>query len=188
MPALGCVKNMNKLFHIILCIISGAVISSCIEINGSGYLRLTEEEKSHVKVCTSPLDSVSNDGNLYTVKVEQVKEYVKSKPKVLVYSYLPFCPASQNPAEMKEYCDKNGLDFIVISSVYDGILPIPRTFTFPVFVIDLTPYDTDNYQKYGDEFYSALTNDDSENRQISSCHLFQNGRYVKSFSLGNVHE
>lgn len=179
-------QKMNKLHNIIMYILSLTVISSCIEINGSGYLRLTAEEKSHIKVCTSPLDCVSNDGNLYTVTVEQVKEYVKNKPKVLVYSYLPFCPASQNPAEVKEYCDKNGFDFLVISSVYDGLLPVPRTFTFPVFVIDLTPYETDNFQKYGDEFYSALTNDDSENRQISSCHLFQNGIYVKSFSLGNV--
>lgn len=176
---------MNKLHYIIMYILSLTVVSSCIEINGSGYSRLTTEEKSHIKVCTEPLDSISNDGNLYTVKVEQVKEYVQSKPKVLVYEYLPFCSASRNPAEVKEYCGKNGFDLVVISSVYDGLLPIPRAFTFPIFVIDLTPYDTDNYQKYGEEFYSALTDDDSENRQISPCHLFLNGKYVKSFSLGD---
>lgn len=74
------------------------------------------------------------------------------------------------------------MDLLVVSSVYDGILPISQNIEFPIFVIDFNPYHTDNYQKYSEEFYKCLTNDDSEDRKYSSYHLFEEGKYIKSLS------
>lgn len=175
---------MNKLLHTLVFILSGTVMFSCIELNGSGYSSLTEQERLHVKECAVSLDSITNDGNLYAVKVDQVKDYLQDRHGVLVYEYLPFCSgeSGRNPAEIQQYCVKNQLDLVVISSVYDRVLSISRSLTFPVFVIDKASYGTDNYRKYCEKFYSALTNDNSKMRKTSSYHFFIDGKYVKSRS------
>lgn len=175
---------MNKVLHSILFLITGVFLTSCIEFNGSGYSDLTESEKQHVKKCTSTLDSLQNDGNLYQVTAEQVKAYIKKEPKVLVYEYLPFCSGESGrpPMEVKQYCDKKGLKCLVIASVYDGILPIPPTNTFAMLVIDHEVYGTDNYLEYSNQFYRKLTGSDDESRKTSTYHLFYNGKYVRSIA------
>lgn len=157
-------------------------MASCIEINGSGYSSLTESEKQHVKKCTSAPDALQNDGNLYQVTVEQVKEYIEKEQNVLVYEYLPFCSgeSGRSPMEVKGYCDEKELKCLVITSVYDGIFPIPTSNTFPMLAIDHQVYGTDNYQKYSNLFYQQLTGSDEESRKVSSFHLFRNGKYVRS--------
>ena len=173
---------MNKVLHSILFLVTGALLTSCIEINGSGYSDLSESEKKQVKKCTSDLESLQNDGNLYQITAEQAKEYIKKEQNVLVYEYLPFCSgeSGRSPMEVKAYCDEKELKCLIISSVYDGIFPIPTNNTFPMLVIDNQVYGTDNYQEYGDKFYLQLTGSDDESRMESTYHLFRNGEYVRS--------
>ena len=115
---------MNKVLHSILFLVMGVLLTSCIEINGSGYSDLSESEKQQVKKCTSDLGALQNDGNLYQITAEQAKEYIKNEQNVLVYEYLPFCSgdSGRSPMEVKRYCDEKDLKCLIISSVYDGIL------------------------------------------------------------------
>ena len=172
---------MNKIIHSFLFLFVGVLITSCIEINGSGYSDLTESEKQHVKKCTSDLGALQNDGNLYQVTAEQVKKYIQKEHAVLVYEYLPFCSgeSGRSPKEVKASCDENELKCLVVSSVYDGIFPIPKTNTFPMLVIDHQMFGTDNYQEYSDKFYQQLMGGDNQSRE-GIYHLFSNGKYVRS--------
>lgn len=176
-------KIFPKIIRSALPLTAAALLSACIEINSSGYSDLSETEKQHVRACTVPLDSVTNDGNLYKVTVGQVRDYIRRNKEVIVYEWLPFCSGSNGrpPMEVKRACDRRHIPLVVISSVYDGVFPIPATNAFPLFVIDNAAYNTDNYQTYGEAFYKALTGSDSEERQVNSFHYFHDGRYVRSF-------
>ncbi len=175
--------KLNRTFNLVLFLTAEAILTSCIEVNGSGYSDLSESEKQKVKECEAPLDSVKNDGNLYKVTVRQVRECIKGYKEAIVYEYLPFCSGDNcRPlAEIKQICDKRNIHLVVISSVYDGIFPISSSNTFPLFVIDNNVYHTDNYQTYGEQFYKNLTGSDSEDRKVSSFHYFRNGKYVCSY-------
>lgn len=168
----------------ILLLLTGTFFASCIEVNTSGYSDLTESERLHVMPCKKNLAALENDGFLYQVTVKQVQTFIQGIPRILIYEYLPFCPGENGraPMEVKRFCDSNGLNFLVISTVYDGIFPMPSTNTFPLFVIDHRKYKTDNYQDYGEAFYSQLTGCNDELRQRASYHLFCYGKYVRSFT------
>lgn len=176
--------KLSSIIHSVLFLTAGVILTSCIEVNGSGYSDLSESEKQHVKTCEAPLDTIKNDGNLYQVTAKQVKDCINGYKEVIVYEYLPFCSGDNgvSPAKIKKSCDKQNIHLIVISSVYDGIFPIPSDNTFPLFVIDNNVYHTDNYQTYGEQFYKSLTGSDSENRKINSFHYFCNGKYIDSYS------
>lgn len=177
-----CHLYMNKVAFITF-IIFGIVLYSCVEFNGSGYSKLSNEEKEHVKSCDLPLDSIVNDGNLYMVDTKKVLECLQSKRRVILYEYLPFCSGNSgiHPQIVKNVCNKKHIDLIVISSTYDGILPILDNVNFPIYVIDKKQYKTDNYQVYSEQFYSTLTNCDSANRKSCSYHLFEKGEYINSY-------
>ena len=83
------------------------MLVSCIEINSSGYSDLSESERRHVRACSSPIDSLRNDGNIYKVNVGQVSGCIARHDKVLVYEYLPFCSGEngRSPLEVKRLCD-----------------------------------------------------------------------------------
>ena len=82
--------ELNKIIRSVLFLTAGVVLTSCIEVNGSGYSDLSESEKLHVKKCESSMDSIKNDGNLYKVTVRQVKDCINGYKEAIVYEYLPF--------------------------------------------------------------------------------------------------
>lgn len=102
---------------------------------------------------------------------------------MLVYEYLPFCSSEsgRSPEEVRTKCGELHLECVVISSVYDGVLPMSK-YKFPVFVIDKAPYNTDNYQDYSNEFYKALTHGDDEDLATGSFHYFSKGKYVYRYA------
>lgn len=59
--------ELNKIICSVLFLTAGVVLTSCIEVNGSGYSDLSESEKLHVKKCEASMDSIKNDGNLYNL-------------------------------------------------------------------------------------------------------------------------
>lgn len=174
----------HRLLRACLGLTATLAFAACIDINGTGYKDLSAEEKAHVKECTLPIDSLTNDGNLYQVKVALVEDYLKKHPQTLVYSYLPFCNSDStcSPSFIKSTCDSLHLNLLVITSVYDDIFPIPEFYSFPLLVIDPQPYDTDNYQKLTEKFYEQLTHVDDDERVGESYLLFQHDRFVKGFS------
>ncbi len=41
--------ELNRIIHSVQLLTAGAILTSCIEVNGSGYSNLSESEKLHVK-------------------------------------------------------------------------------------------------------------------------------------------
>ena len=165
------------------------LLVSCITFNDSGYDRLSDEEKKHVKVCDVPMSQIQYDGNIYQVNVGQVKNYMQDIPHLIVYEYLPFCsaPSCVPPMHVLMFCKKKGLRLCLISSVYDGLFQLQQR-TIPLFVIDHTLYGTDNYQHYSRQFYDTLTGVSEEEREYHSYHYFKYGRYICSYgSLESIH-
>lgn len=175
--------ELNKYIRLTVFFVFGIVMTSCVEVNGSGYDSLTEQEKEHVKPCRTDIENITPDGNLYKIKVEQVSNFIRKKQNVLVYEYLPFCNGESGrcPIEVKQVCKKLHLECIVISSVYDGIFPLSK-YNFPIFVIDNEPFKTNNYQVYSNEFYKTLTNCNDKSRRSASFHYFKYGQYVRSYT------
>ena len=80
--------ELNKIICSVLFLTAGVVLTSCIEVNGSGYSDLSESEKLHVKKCEASMDSIKNDGNLYKVTVKQVKDCINGYKEAIVYQYI----------------------------------------------------------------------------------------------------
>ena len=163
---------------------------SLIGINESGYESLSPDEKARVKVCDRPMSEIVYDNQVYQVTVEQVRAYMKDIPDLIVYEYLPFCgaPSCVPPIHAHKFCKKKGLSVCVISSTYDGLFQLQQK-TLPLFVINHTVYGTDNYQKYSEQFYNALTGTTPEEREFHAYHYFKNGYYVCSYgSLESIHK
>lgn len=161
----------------------GVVMTSCIEVNGSGYNSLTEQEKLHVKSCKMAIENIRSDGNLYKIRIEQIRHFINKRQNVLVYEYLPFCSgeSGRSPEEVQQICKKLHWECIVISSVYDGIFPLKK-YNFPIFVIDNEPFHTNNYQVYSNEFYRTLTKSNDKSRRLGVFHYFRNGQYIRSYT------
>ena len=160
-----------------------------IQFNGSGYDTLSDENKAHVKVCDVPMSQIRYDGNVYQVKVEQVREYMKDIPHLIVYEYLPFCnaPSCVPPTHVLKFCKRKGVSLCVISDVYDGLFDLQQK-VLPIFVINHNVYGTDKYQDYSRQFYDELTGISAEEREFHSYHYFKHGHYVCSYgSLESIH-
>ena len=101
---------MNKVLHSIFFLLTGVLLTSCIEINDSGYSDLKESEKQHVKKSTSNLGTLQNDGNLYQITAEQVKEYIQKGnfpiPETNTFPMLVINNQVLGTDNYKEYSDK----------------------------------------------------------------------------------
>ena len=159
------------------------VFVSCVEFNDSGYARLNEEEKRMVKNLDCPIEQIEDYQKLYKIRVEQILDFVKKEPYVMVYDYLPFCksPNVKTIDEIHEFAKQKGAACVVVSSVYDGILPISPDSKTPIFVIDSAPYKTENYQKYSERFYTELTHGNPQKLIEKNIHYFRNGKYMGSY-------
>lgn len=159
------------------------VLSSC-QISGltSGYNHLSKQEKEKVITYNGKIDDISNYSNVYTVTVEQVKEYLLTHKKVLIYNYTPLCTSSfcVSPISVLELCKRKGIDVLVISNLYDGIFMCTSQ-VFPMLMINTQEYKTKWRSKYAQSFYFSLTGHTYKELNYTSYYYFQDGAYVRSF-------
>ena len=159
------------------------VLTSC-QILGltSGYTHLSKREQEKVIHYKGNIDSISDYANVYAVTVEQVKEYVLTHKKVIVYDYTPFCksPFCTSPTALTKRYKAKGIDVLVISNIYDDIFKSVNK-EFPMLMIDTKEYKTKWRGKYIDSFYFALTGLTLKEVNYALYHYFRNGTYVKSF-------
>lgn len=160
-----------------------SVLSSC-QISGltSGYTHLSKKEQERITNYEGKIDNISNYSNVYTVTVEQVKEYLSTHEKVIVYNYTPFCKSSFciSPSSLIELCKTKGIDVLVISNLYDDIF-MSISKEFPMLMINTKEYKTKWRGKYTESFYFSLIGHTHKEIDYASYHYFQNGTYVKSF-------
>lgn len=159
------------------------VLSSC-QISGLtyGYTHLSKKEQGKVIDYKGKIDSISDYSNVYTITVEQVKEYILTHRKVIVYNYTPFCKSSFciSPVSLIELCKTKGIDVLVISNLYDDIFMCTNK-EFPILMINTKEYKTKWRGKYTDLFYFSLIGHTHKEINYASYHYFLNGIYVKSF-------
>ena len=134
-------------------------LTSC-QIGGltSGYSHLSATQKERVVTLEDDIDAIHDFSKVYKVSLNQVKQYIETHDKVLLYNYTPFCHSTYcvSPAALVSQCKDKGINVLVISNIYDDIFKQKHT-TFPMLMIDTKQFPTKWRAKYHDLFYSPLT-------------------------------
>lgn len=172
--------KISTLSYFLICI----VLSSC-QISGltSGYTHLSKTEQKKVIDYTGKIDNISDYSKVYTVTVKQVREYLLTHKKVIVYNYTPFCSSSFciSPTSLIELCKSKGINVLIISNLYDDVFKCISK-DFPMLIINTKEYKTKWRWKYTESFYFSLTGYTLKELNYASYHYFLNGTYVKSFN------
>lgn len=173
------------IFLMLAAAITAASIHSCgmISINDSGYKRLSENEKARVKKCTTAIDSLTADGNIYQITVAQMREYLSHRNNVIIYQYATYCHSTFciNPIAAQQICREHGYEFCLLIDTYDYLERIPAM-DVPILAIDQTPYNTDKTPKYCDGFFDALTGVTDKVRGYGRFFHFQQGRFINEYN------
>ena len=162
-------------------------LTSC-QIGGltSGYSHLSATQKERVVTLEDDIDAIHDFSKVYTVSINQVKQYIESHDRVLLYDYTPFCRSTYcvSPSALVSQCKDNGINVLVISNIYDDIFKQQHT-TFPMLMIDTKRFPTKWRAKYHDLFYLPLTGHTDKELNYASFHYFEKGKYIKSFKSPN---
>ena len=162
-------------------------LTSC-QISGltSGYNHLTRAEKEKVIKLEGDIDAILDFSKVYTISIKQVKQYIATHEKVLLYDYTPYCHSANcvSPTALVSQCKDKGIDVLVISNIYDDIFKQRHT-AFPMLMIDTKSFSTKWRWKYTDLFYVPLIGHTAKELNYAGFHYFENGTYVKSFKNPN---
>ena len=162
-------------------------LSSC-QIAGltSGYSHLSDAQKERVITLEENIDEIHDFSKVYKVSLNQVKQYIETHDKVLLYNYTPFCHSTYcvSPAALVSQCKDKGINVLVISNIYDDIFKQKHT-TFPMLMIDTKQFPTKWRAKYLDLFYSPLTGHTDKELNYANYHYFEKGKYIKSYKNSN---
>ena len=162
-------------------------LTSC-QISGltSGYSHLSDAQKKRVITLEENIDDIHDLSKVYKVSLNQVKQYIETHDKVLLYNYTPFCHSTYcvSPAALVSQCKDKGINVLVISNIYDDIFKQKHT-TFPMLMIDTKQFPTKWRAKYLDLFYSPLTGHTDKELNYAIFHYFEKGKYIKSYKNSN---
>jgi hypothetical protein len=168
--------------NIILIFLISLVLNSC-QISGltSGYSHLSRQQKTKVIDYKGNIEDITDNTKIYTITVKQVKDYILSHEKVLVYDYTPYCKSQYccSPNLLVSLCERQGIKVLVIANVYDDIFKRINN-GFPLLMINTKPYSKWRW-KYTDRFYYDLIGYIGKDIDYASFHYFINGTYIKSF-------
>lgn len=159
------------------------LLSAC-SISGifTDYNQLTQEEKEKVVKCTEDISKINDFNKLYVVNVAQIKQFITEKQNVVVYSYVPFCTSKNciSPKTLIDDMKAKGYSTLIVSDTYaDAFISVGSN--FPLLMIDNTVYKTKLRGKYTELFHKDLLGVPLKSINYASYHLFQNGKYVKSY-------
>jgi len=169
---------------IIIAFVSIVIFTSCgmVVIDGSGYESLSHEEKAKVKVCTTAIDSLKADGNVYEITGRQLKDYLHKFSKSIVYEWAPYCSNEScvSPAYAERICQERGYKFCLVAVTYDH-LENAKGIKCPLLVISRIAYGTDNMKAYCNKFFMELTG--KPHKELKArFHIFDNGKYTHSLN------
>ena len=173
--------------HLYLSVLILFGLTSC-QIAGltSGYSHLSDVQKKRVITLEENIDDIHDFSKVYTVSVNQVKQYIESHEKVLLYDYTPFCHSTYcvSPVALVSQCKDKGINVLVISNIYDDIFKQKHT-TFPMLMIDTKLFPTKWRAKYVKQFYFPLTGHTDKELNYASYHYYEKEKYLKSFKNPN---
>lgn len=128
------------------------------------------------------IDDIHDFSRVYKVSPSQVKQYIETHDKVLLYSYTPFCHSTyrMSPAVLVSQCKNGGINVFVASNIYDNIFKQKHT-TFPTLVIDTKQFPTKWKTKYVEQLYFLSTGHIDKEPNYASFHHLEKGKYIKSY-------
>jgi hypothetical protein len=163
----------------ILIIMGILSLTSCVvTFPGTRYKHLTEDQKKRVVVCNAPIDSLTNDGNVYLVTIEQMQKFLKSKDRVLIYEYASFCQSDYclNPAAIENECTKAGVQCCIVSVSYEDVFNISVRNT-PILAIEPTTLGKKIGKDCSKVFFDKLTGTTWKTRGYGRYYYYIKGEF-----------
>ncbi len=164
-------------------IFASSTLVSC-QISGltPGFSHLPKRAQERVIHYKGAIDDIRDFSNIYTVGIEQIKDYLTKHEKVIIYNFTPFCKADfcVSPLALSDICKKQNADLLVISNIYDDIFNAVNK-SFPILMIDTDALQTRWRGKYVEAFYYPLIGRSQKEINYAGYHYFHNGKYIRSF-------
>ena len=171
-------KKLILLFTVALMMQSCSVT---VEIPARNDNSLTSEQRSDI--CwtsdTTSLIGLTNDGRIYAVNPNQMKDLLVAKEKALVYRWSPYEMENVIPIYfVQSYCNENNIELYVITNEYKSAFTEINNVKNPMSSMNIGDYITDISYKSENKFYKQLLG----NKYKKKCHLyyFENGKYVRT--------
>ena len=171
-------KKLILLFTVAL------MMQSCnitVEVSAYTDYDLTLEQKNNI--CwtsdTTSLIGLTNDGRIYAVNPNQMKDLLVAKEKALVYRWSPYEMENVIPIYfVQSYCNENNIELYVITNEYKSAFTEINNVKNPMFSMNIDDYITDISYKSEYKFYKQLLG----NKYKKKYHLyyFENGKCVRT--------
>lgn len=144
---------------------------------------------------------LTNDGRIYAVNPNQIKDLLNIKEKAIVYRWLPYNMKNYVPIILSEsyydrkerkneddcppipldilqsYCDKNNIELYVITNEYATAFTEINSINNPMFSMSIGSYIKDISEKFEDQFYKELIGNKYDKDKF--IYYFENGEFVR---------
>ena len=171
-------KKLILLFTVAL------MMQSCnitVEVSAYTDYDLTLEQKNNI--CwtsdTTSLIGLTNDGRIYAVNPDQMRDLLVTKEKALVYRWSPYEMGNVIPIYfVQSYCNENNIELYVITNEYKSAFTEINNVKNPMFSMNIDDYITDISYTSENKFYKQLLG----NKYKKKYHLyyFENGKCVRT--------
>ena len=171
-------KKLILLFTVAL------MMQSCnitVEVSAYTDYDLTLEQKNNI--CwtsdTTSLIGLTNDGRIYAVNPNQMKDLLVAKEKALVYRWSPYEMGNVIPIYfVQSYCNENNIELYVITDEYKSAFTEINNVKNPMFSMNNGDYITDISYKSENKFYKQLLS--NKYKKNNYFYYFENGEFVRT--------
>lgn len=177
--------------HIFSLLLASIYLSSCIRMGDNGYQQLSDSQKSKIVTCTSPIDSLCYDGNIYLVSIEQMREHVNRHKTLVIYEFGAYCHGDNciSPQMAESICREKGYDFCLLLDGYDYLLQFPAT-KVPVLAPNPSSYGLKPTKSCIERMLRELSGNKLGKDDYGRFYVFEGGQYVSNLNslktLGNA--
>lgn len=183
---------MKKLLTIITLALA---MQSCICIKithpsyvEAGFMRdLTSEQKNNVYWTSDStlLSDLTNDGRIYAINPNQMKELLATQEKAIIYRWLTICK-SENCTSLgltQSYCDEKGIELYVITDSYTEAFTQIVSIKNPMFSMNIGYFQTQTKTgEIREEFYKILLGDKYDKKNYGRFYYFENGEFIRQYN------
>lgn len=184
--------TMKKLLTIITLALA---MQSCICIKithpsyvEAGFMRdLTSEQKNNVYWTSDStlLSDLTNDGRIYAINPNQMKELLATQEKAIIYRWLTICK-SENCTSLgltQSYCDEKGIELYVITDSYTEAFTQIVSIKNPMFSMNIGYFQTQTKTgEIREEFYKILLGDKYDKKNYGRFYYFENGEFIRQYN------
>ena len=174
----------NTMKKLILLFTVALMMQSCnitVEVSAYTDYDLTLEQKNNI--CwtsdTTSLIGLTNDGRIYAVNPNQMKDLLVAKEKALVYRWSPYEMENVIPIYfVQSYCNENNIELYVITNEYKSAFTEINNVKNPMFSMNIDDYITDISYKSENKFYKQLLG--NKYKKNNYFYYFENGEFVRT--------